>query len=331
MNTQTNLDFYQTPYQMSCPFGCGLLLYSNLVEQHTRVCTRNNSIKLVSGGKDHALRIWDSQITSHLGDMVGHTGDVTSIIQVSQRVIASAGNDKKILIWDIDGILLKTLHGHTEYVDTLARIDANTIASGSRDDTIRIWNISTGECTKIIKQRYDINTLLFHHESNYLISGTDDKIVRCFDVKTGNCVKELKGHDFGITALAPLGHISGHCRVVSGSADRTIKIWDITTGKCLFTLEGHTDLITGLICLGHNTFASCGDTTICVWDSLTGMCIRKLQGHTGKITSMCATSPDTIVSSSEDGTMRIWSVGQESILRIIEGITETVRAVAVIQ
>jgi WD40 repeat protein len=314
-----NIGFYQPVYQILCPFGCGLNVFSNAVDQHAAVCPRVAPVRVLTGGKDNTLRLWCANTGELQRNFFGHKSSISSVIQVSQRVLASASYDNKICLWDVDGVLLSSLTGHTEYVECLTRIDANTIASGSRDDTVRIWDITTGQCTKVIKHRYDINALLYHAEAGLLITGADDKTIRCWNITNGQCVKELVGHEFGITAFAELEHAFGKCRLATGSVDRTIRIWDMATGKPTMVMEGDKATISSLAYLGRNILASCADTCLRVWDAATGICVRTFE--TEKIKSICALGPDTIACACEDGKIRIWSISMNQCIQIIEGFT----------
>lgn len=63
------------------------------------------------------------------------------------KYIATAGNDKRIIIWDSSsGKEIKKLNGHTDSVYSVSYSpDGKFLASGSMDGTIRIWNIETGK------------------------------------------------------------------------------------------------------------------------------------------------------------------------------------------
>jgi WD40 repeat protein len=56
-------------------------------------------------------------------------------------MIASAGDDNKIKIWEVKSkTLISELSGHTRAVTSVAfSSDGQTIISGSKDCTIRMW------------------------------------------------------------------------------------------------------------------------------------------------------------------------------------------------
>jgi WD40 repeat protein len=65
--------------------------------------------------------------------------------------LASAGYDKKVIVWDpVSGDRLQTLTGHQEPVTSVSFLrDSHILCSSSADDTTRIWDADTGCCLGI--------------------------------------------------------------------------------------------------------------------------------------------------------------------------------------
>lgn len=79
--------------------------------------------------------------------MTGHKGNVHALaFENSGRFLASAGVDKRILLWDISsGHLVADLSGgHSDIIYTLAfnrGPEAIILASGSLDNRVVLWNM----------------------------------------------------------------------------------------------------------------------------------------------------------------------------------------------
>ncbi|KAG9139756.1 hypothetical protein Leryth_021435 [Lithospermum erythrorhizon] len=100
--------------------------------------------------------------------------------------------------------------------------------------------------------------------------------------------------------------------VITGSDDRLVKIWSMETAYCLASCRGHEGDITDLAVTINNTLvaSSSNDCIIRVWRLPDGLPISVLRGHTGAVTAIAfcprPTAVYQLLSSSDDGTCRIW-------------------------
>lgn len=100
--------------------------------------------------------------------------------------------------------------------------------------------------------------------------------------------------------------------VITGSDDRLVKIWSMETAYCLASCRGHEGDITDLAVSSNNTLvaSASNDYIIRVWRLPDGLPISVLRGHTGAVTAIAFSprpnSAYQLLSSSDDGTCRIW-------------------------
>ncbi|KAF7063030.1 hypothetical protein CFC21_069563 [Triticum aestivum] len=122
-------------------------------------------------------------------------------------------------------------------------------------------------------------------------------------------IKKLRGHQNAVycATFDRTGRF-----VITGSDDRLVKIWAMETAFCLASCRGHEGDITDLAVSSNNAVvaSSANDFVIRVWRIPDGMPISVLKGHTGVVTAI-AFSPRPgaafqLLSSSDDGTCRIW-------------------------
>jgi len=274
--------------------------------------------RIVSGGDDKTIRIWDSASGDELITLRGHDDWICSVAfsPDGKRIISGSG-DHTIKVWDsATGAELMTLRGHDKDVYSVAfSPDGKRIASGSIDKTIRVWNAATGEELMTIRgHERQIGSVLFSPDGRQIISGSLDWIVikkqsiKVWDAATGVELMTLAGDDYdgwiNSIDISPDGK-----RIISGYSDKQIKLWDSETGAEIMTIRGHKLAVTEVAFSpdGKRIVSGSKDGTIKVWDVSTGTELMTLLGHSNEVRSVAFT-PDSmqIVSSSKDKTIKVW-------------------------
>ncbi|KAF5548192.1 vegetatible incompatibility het-e-1 [Fusarium napiforme] len=175
-----------------------------------------------------------------LQTLEGHTSGVISVaVSPDSQLIASAGFDETVKIWDITtGVCRHTLEGRGGRVDSVTFLpDGRILASAS--DTIKIWDTTTGLCLRTLEGHDEhVCSVSSSSDGQYLASGSYDETIRIWSSKTWKCVKTLEDH-FG--AVTSVSFSPDNQRLASGSTDHTIKIWDVESFSCLQTLQAHND------------------------------------------------------------------------------------------
>ncbi|THU56539.1 hypothetical protein C4D60_Mb11t18290 [Musa balbisiana] len=128
-------------------------------------------------------------------------------------------------------------------------------------------------------------------------------------------IKKLRGHQNAVYC-ATFDRLGRY--VITGSDDRLVKIWSMETAFCLASCRGHEGDITDLAVSSNNAVvaSSANDSIIRVWHLPDGHPISVLKGHTGAVTALAfsprLSSVYQLLSSSDDGTCRIWDARQSS-------------------
>jgi len=124
--------------------------------------------RIVSGGYDKTIKVWDAVTGAEVMTLGGHKGIVRCVaFSPDGRRIASGG-DGMLKLWDAGtGAELMTLRGHNHDASSIAfSPDGNCIVSGSEDGTINLWESTepaggyelrrTGETArKIVDELYE--------------------------------------------------------------------------------------------------------------------------------------------------------------------------------
>ena len=224
------------------------------------------------------------------------------------QVLASAGEEKKIFLWNpMQCSSLDQLEGHTDVVSSVAwSPDSRMLASGSNDNTVRIWDINSRTLRHTLEGHLDnIVSVSWSIDGQVLASGSCDWRIIIWDVVTGKQIKILDKHTQPVNSVAwsPDGHM-----LACGSGDGTISLWDVGTYD-LNLLIKERDWVSCVAWSADNTLiiTGTGDGTIGVWDVETGQQKAILKGHTDRILHVSFVFDDRLlISKSADDTLRFW-------------------------
>ncbi|MEC4850881.1 MAG: DnaJ domain-containing protein, partial [Jaaginema sp. PMC 1079.18] len=243
----------------------------------------------------------------------------------NKPIIASAGDDKTINLWDLNtNKLIYSFFGHTRPVYALAfHPSGNTLIAGDFNNQITSWNLKTRFYRNFENHHRTSHDGLVYTvacNQNYLVSGSADKTLRLWHPVTGKLIKTIPAHE-GIVCAAIL-HPDGSTGITSGS-DRVIKIWDLNQGKLLRQLGKHNNWVTEIaLTPDGETLISCSsDRTIKIWHFPTGELQHNLTHHTAPIWSV-AIHPSGLffASASLDNTVKIWRLPDGKLLQTLDGL-----------
>lgn len=159
--------------------------------------------------------------------------------------------------------------------------------------------------------------------------------VRFWDVASGGRVGELHGHQLWCEAVAYLE--DGRVVSAGGTHDRDgeLKIWNANGLRPVKGLDGHTGTVgAAAFSPDKSQLATAGGTSIFLWDIAAwppkgAVSRRELIGHTALVRCVKYTSDGkTLISSSEDGTVRFWDAKTGEELRSITVSAKPIYSIA---
>ncbi|KAI0530310.1 hypothetical protein GGR58DRAFT_493809 [Xylaria digitata] len=176
----------------------------------------------------------------------GHTAAVldTDWHPFNDRVIASASDDAKVMIWKVpEGFSLLTdaeepsdvapsaqLKGHSRKVGQVLFNPAaeNILASASGDLTIKLWDITAGSAAHTLKHPDIVQSLSWNADGTMLVTTSRDKKLRMWDVRQERPAHESPGHEGAKNSRAVW--LGEHNRVAttgfSKMSDRQLALWE---------------------------------------------------------------------------------------------------------
>ena len=111
--------------------------------------------RMLSGGKDGKIKLWEVASGRLIRTLRGHTQDVNAVAfsPDGAYVLSGGGGDASVKLWDIaTGQFIRFFIGHTRAVASVAfSPDGKRIASGSFDHTVRLWDVATGKLVREFK------------------------------------------------------------------------------------------------------------------------------------------------------------------------------------
>ena len=250
---------------------------------------------LAVGCQTGDIAVLDVITGSQVAVLSDHTAGARSLAFSSDgTLLVSGSGDKTVKLWDVQtGGVIRTFYGHTDWVLSVSiSVDHTKIASGSDDNTIRLWDILTGESYHVIKQKEVVDYVSFSPTSlQSLISASGGK-VQVWDLG-GQKIRRIYNRSRTLT----LNHTQvvlcqGRAIVVQHSAPKS----DMHDRCYLFPNGRFIAVAIG--------------STIYIWDITRSdpHLINTFVGH-GTITSLAFSSPSSLISSSSDGLVKFWQIG----------------------
>lgn len=258
---------------------------------------------LASGSWDRQLKVWQvadgkqiSQIAAHnqgLLNLKFMDGFMDRLLdglldgEIKPYAIASSSFEPEVKLWhldvehsDIPELELKqTFAGHLSAVYAIATTPDGTLISGSHDQTIRQWQAKDGELLNSNVDSGDqIQAIACAPEGNLFVTGGTEGLLKFWRTDNHQLIGSL-GNDQP-EAIAAIAIRSDGRLFVSGGENGIIYLWQL-------------DL---------NTLGTLPETVPCF----------TLPAHNKPITHLIFNPQgDFLVSSSVDGSIKIWQLGVE--------------------
>jgi WD40 repeat protein len=284
--------------------------------------------RVVTGSEDGNVRIFDLASGGLTQTLPGHGSWVSSVRwSPDGEWIASCSGDGTARLTYLPGRQRsRTVERCKAWVSSIRwHPDGARAARASGDGTVRIWMADSGQTTAQAEadmSMADMNVLCldWHQNGVLLATGGFDGEVRTIDIDRRELNGDYPQHQSRVTAIAwqPTGSL-----FATASNDGSAMVIDAGTGHAIATLGDGPQLESvSWNCTGDLLAIASWDNNIYLWrNEQTGHALQYLSGHTAALHDIAwAPDDDRLVSTSGDGTARMWNVpGNEQIAQMPAG------------
>lgn len=236
-----------------------------------------------------------------------------------------------------------TLIGHSNAINSLAiDLPGQMLASGSRGE-IRLWDLTTGKLISTLSEYPwvktweidEINALAFSPDDHTLVSGGTDTTLKIWHPRAKDLIDILEQHNGAVRCLS----FSANGQILaSGGDDRKIHLWNRRQREASGTISWGDGVPHSVSFSQDGLFLASGSyRKIKIWclqdetgsESPNAKLLHTLTAHSHIVTGLVF-CPDhqTLISSSRDGTIKLWHWKTGKLIRTIKEDTGAIYAIA---
>jgi WD40 repeat protein/serine/threonine protein kinase len=267
--------------------------------------------RVVTGGADKIVRVWDARTGELIASLSGHAGAVrAAVFSPDGHRVLTGSDDGTARIWDADARTELRRLAHPALVwRAVFSPDGSQVLTGCWDNTARLWDARTGDLRRALPgQEKDgrVLAVAFSPDGQWVAAGSDDRTAQVWEVSTGTPRPRPLAHSGEIVALAfaPDGR-----HLATGSTDRTARVWDTVGGTlvCPPLEHSHTVECVAFAPDGRRVLTGSWDNTARVWDPNSGRPLSEALAHAATVATV-AWNPDgrRILTGSDSA--RVWEI-----------------------
>ncbi|MEK6247245.1 MAG: WD40 repeat domain-containing protein, partial [Planctomycetales bacterium] len=226
-------------------------LYRKSTQTHgiTSMAFSPDGLRLLTGGSQGQIKLWDPSSAVELLNIQGHDGEVRQTAwRPDGQQWVTVGNDGKIKLWDASsGQEINSLRGHSAQVKSVAwNTDGSLLATGDASGAVKLWNPAQTQESMVLEGR---TLAAWSPDGTRLVTGgrevgsVDEDSpdipgkIDIYDTDSWKPVVTLEDQFFGFTKSADWSP-EGRRLAMSGRGGR-VKVWEIPTTRELLSVTAH--------------------------------------------------------------------------------------------
>lgn len=239
-----------------------------------------------------------------------HGGSVYSVAYspINSSLIASAGGNHSIKIWDLDEDTVTTLGNHSEIVNSIAfSPDGRFLVSGSDDSTMKLWDVVSKRQISTLthatdRYRAQIKEVTFSPDGQKIISA--GLHVKIWDIHTLREIMTIRHSDWILEVT-----LSSDGRYLAmGDANGQITIRNLQTQKTIAQFRGDEDHISALQFSPDDQILASGgyNGSVKLWKMSNWELIGTLS-TSGTVTGLSFSPDGSILAGTDYEVVTLWS------------------------
>ncbi|XVE78074.1 hypothetical protein DITRI_Ditri13aG0114900 [Diplodiscus trichospermus] len=234
------------------------------------------------------------------------------------KLLASAGHDKKVVLWNMDTLQRESTPEEHKMVITDVRFRPNSsqLATASVDKSVRLWDAAIPNyCVPVYNGHTSpVMSLDFHPKKTDLFCFCDnDNEIRYWNLNTFSCTRMSKGGMAQVRFQPRIGQF------LAAASDKVVSIFDVETDRQTLTFQqGHSEMV-NYICWDENGdyLATVSHNLVKVWSVASNECIREFSSGGNQFHS-CVFHPRyrTLLVIGGISSLELWNMAENKSMTI---------------
>lgn len=217
--------------------------------------------KVISGGQDTKIKIWDIEKKSVITILEGHTSIVWDVKYLGNNKLISGSDDNTSILWDLEKKTHEEFYKAKKNVSVICPLKNNKVLLAVGNN-ILLFDLETKKQESFLEVTAWALTELKNGDVAaglgkgliYILKITDEIIVK---------TEFPQAHKKTVSAIIELDD----GRLVSMADENDLIMWDINEPESIYMITGHNAMTTGLCCVDGNKFVSVSkDKTLKIWE-----------------------------------------------------------------
>lgn len=284
-----------------------------------------NGKMLLTAGYDGYVRLWQTPTFQKIIEIKAHKSYVkdVSLSNDNNRIWTVSSSDKAIRLWDAhSGLMLREYFTDGDvHSIALSPDESKILTAETYDHVAHLRDAKTGAILNTYSGPKDglVNAVISPDGKSVVGSGSEDGKVWVWNLDNGQVIDQLEGHSFRVNdvTFSPNGNL-----IASSGADNLVQLWNFwgpthyLNQKRLNSANIHAESIFSSNDSLYIVAADSRTNDLQIWEVHHDTLTATLSGNTQSASHVIVNSSgDLLLSSSLDGTVRVWDLNTKRQLR----------------